>query len=175
MEVYHCYYYFERVIHCIRKPLLSIFWISPPFKEHFRVSPIPLQKMDRSHLVPRHQGPLVLPNSPFFGKLLRHARRGRLAICDVVAGVEKTYEDLLSDALTLRAATEYALSEDVKKELADGKEVFVGVLAAGGYEFAVAVVAALSLGAAVVPMCKHYRVQQLIEFTANSCSRFCCC
>lgn len=78
-----------------------------------------------------------------------------MAIRDVVAGVEKTYEDLLADALMVRAAVENVLSEDVKSQLANGDEVFVGVLAAGGYEFAVAVVAALALGAAVVPMCKY--------------------
>jgi malonyl-CoA/methylmalonyl-CoA synthetase len=110
--------------------------------------------MDRSSLVPPHRGPNVLPNSPFFGKLLRHARRGRLAIRDVVLEVEKTYEDLLSDALALRATIEATLSEDVKQRLHAQDEVFVGVLAAGGYEFAVAVVAALALGAAIVPMCK---------------------
>jgi malonyl-CoA/methylmalonyl-CoA synthetase len=110
--------------------------------------------MDRSSLVPPHRGPNVLPTSPFFGKLLRHARRGRLAIRDVVLEVEKTYEDLLSDALALRATIEATLSEDVKQRLHAQDEVFVGVLAAGGYEFAVAVVAALALGAAIVPMCK---------------------
>jgi hypothetical protein len=111
--------------------------------------------MDRTALVPAHNGPLVLPNSPFFGKLLRHARRGRVAIRDVVLGVEKTYEHLLADALFLRAEIERTLSEDVRKQLQQQEEVFIGVLAAGGYEFAVAVVATLAIGAAVVPMCKR--------------------
>jgi malonyl-CoA/methylmalonyl-CoA synthetase len=110
--------------------------------------------MDRTALVPAHTGPLVLPNSPFFGKLLRHARRGRMAIRDVVAGVEKTYEDLLGDALSLRAEIERTLNPHVLKQLQRDEEVFIGVLAAGGYEFAVAVVATLAIGAAVVPMCK---------------------
>jgi malonyl-CoA/methylmalonyl-CoA synthetase len=77
-----------------------------------------------------------------------------MAIRDVVAGVEKTYEDLLGDALSLRAEIERTLNPHVLKQLQRDEEVFIGVLAAGGYEFAVAVVATLAIGAAVVPMCK---------------------
>lgn len=46
---------------------------------------------DRSELVPSHSGPNVLPNSPLFGKLLRHARRERVALRDLGLSVEKTY------------------------------------------------------------------------------------
>jgi malonyl-CoA/methylmalonyl-CoA synthetase len=46
---------------------------------------------DRSELVPSHTGPNVLPNSPLFGKLLRHARRERVALRDLGLNVEKTY------------------------------------------------------------------------------------
>ncbi|ORX95660.1 hypothetical protein BCR34DRAFT_628990 [Clohesyomyces aquaticus] len=110
--------------------------------------------MDRASSVPSHQGPLIFPNSTFFTRLLQHARRDRSAVRDVNAGSEKTYGDPLGDALALRAVIEATLSNDVKRQLAEDKEVFVGVLAAGGYEFAVAVTATLALGAAVVPMCK---------------------
>jgi malonyl-CoA/methylmalonyl-CoA synthetase len=70
--------------------------------------------MNCTTLVPAHRGSLVLPNSPFFGKLLLHARKGRIAIRDVVLRVEKTYKCLLADALALRAVIEHSLSEDVK-------------------------------------------------------------
>jgi len=46
---------------------------------------------DRSELVPSHTGPNVLPNSPLFGKLLRHARRERIALRDLGLNIEKTY------------------------------------------------------------------------------------
>jgi malonyl-CoA/methylmalonyl-CoA synthetase len=46
---------------------------------------------DRSELVPPHSGPNVLPNSPLFGKLLRHAHRERIALRDLGLDVEKTY------------------------------------------------------------------------------------
>jgi malonyl-CoA/methylmalonyl-CoA synthetase len=46
------------------------------------------------------------------------------------------------------------LSDDNLVRLRKGDEVYIGVLAAGGYEFTVAMVAILAIGAAVVPMSK---------------------
>ena len=67
-------------------------------------------------------------------------------------GLEKTYEDLLSDVLLLRASVSGLLSPQTLAELATGQEIFIGVLAAGGYEYAVAMLTVLALGAAAVPM-----------------------
>jgi malonyl-CoA/methylmalonyl-CoA synthetase len=111
---------------------------------------------DRTDLFPRHMGPHVLPNSPFFSKLIRHARRGRTALKDLTLGVTKTYGDILRDALLLRAKIRHDLPAEVSQNLDNGKEVFIGVLALGGYEFTVAVLAVLALNAAVVPMCKCF-------------------
>jgi len=99
-----------------------------------------------------HEGLNVFPNTPFFAKLMRHARRNRLAIRDVNMGIQKTYGDILSDALTLRAVIKSQLSATIIKALKAGNEVYVGVLSAGGYEFTVAMLAVLALGAAAVPM-----------------------
>ena len=49
------------------------------------------ENTDRSQLVPPHNGSNVLPNSPFFGKLVRHARRERVALRDLSLNIEKTY------------------------------------------------------------------------------------
>ena len=108
---------------------------------------------DRTYLFPSHEGPNILPNSPFFTKLLRHAHRRRVAIRDRNHDdVPKTYGELLSDALALRSVMESKLSSDIRAKLRRGDEVYIGVLAAGGYEFAVAMIAVLAIGAAVVPM-----------------------
>lgn len=109
---------------------------------------------DRSELVPLHTGDHVLPNSPFFGKLLRHARRERVALRDLNLGVEKSYGDLLDAVLTFRGVVQQALPDSARQSLKRGDEVYIGVLAAGGWEFTVAVLTVLALGAAVVPMCK---------------------
>lgn len=111
---------------------------------------------DRTQFVPSHVGDNVLPNLPFFHKLLRYAQRKplRTAIRDVNAGVEKTYNDVLSDALTLRGQMEKTLSPETLQDLADDKEVYIGLLAPGGYEYTVGFVAVIALGAAVVPMGK---------------------
>ncbi len=55
---------------------------------------------------------------------------------------------------------EDSLAPDVLRILRRGDELYVGVLAAGGYEFAVAMIAALAAGAAVVPM-STYRAGRL--------------
>ena len=110
--------------------------------------------MERTSLFPRHEGPNVLPNSPFFTRLLRHAHRNRLAIRDRGLNISKTYCEVLSDALGVREQLRRILSDDHLAKLRRGEEVFVGVLAAGGYEFTIAMLAVLALGAAVVPMSK---------------------
>lgn len=111
---------------------------------------------DRTQFVPSHVGDNVLPNLPFFHKLLRYAQRrpSRTAVRDVNAGVEKTYHDVLTDALALRSHLEKTLSSETLRELAEDKEVYIGLLAPGGYEYTVGFVAIIALGAAVVPMGK---------------------
>lgn len=107
---------------------------------------------DRTQLFPPHTGPNVLPNDPFFARLLRHASRGRIVVRDLELGCTKTYGDALEDAVALRSRMMEQLSADAKRRLENGEEVFFGVLAPGGYEFTVAVLAVLAAGAAVVPM-----------------------
>jgi malonyl-CoA/methylmalonyl-CoA synthetase len=96
----------------------------------------------------------VLPNLPLFHKLLRYAQRKppRIAVRDVNAGMEKTFHDLLSDVLALRIEIEKSLSTETLRDLAEDKEVYIGLLAPGGYEYTVGFVAIIALGAAVVPM-----------------------
>lgn len=108
--------------------------------------------MDRCIYVPSHRGQHVFPNSPFWVVLLQHARRNRLAIRDVNLGIEKSYENLLADVLALRAHLESSLPRQVLESALRGDEVYIGVLAAGGYEFTVAILAVLALGVAAVPM-----------------------
>jgi malonyl-CoA/methylmalonyl-CoA synthetase len=111
--------------------------------------------IDRSRLVSQHTGDHVLPNSPLFGKLIRHARRDRLALRDRGLGIEKSYVELLDAVLALRKVVERHLSPDVRAKLRRGEEVYMGVLAAGGWEFTVAILTVLALGAAAVPMCEY--------------------
>jgi malonyl-CoA/methylmalonyl-CoA synthetase len=108
--------------------------------------------MDRTALVPPHVGFNIFPNTPIFSVLLRHAQRKRVAIRDVRQGVEKTYAELLADVLNLRHVIKTLLDPQILKWIEDGQEIFIGVLAAGGYEFGVGMLAVLALGAAAVPM-----------------------
>jgi acyl-CoA synthetase (AMP-forming)/AMP-acid ligase II len=112
---------------------------------------------DRTLFVPPHQGDTVLPHTPLFEKLLRHASRSspRIAVRDLNTGVEKTYLELLTDVLALRKVLQSALGPDVHKQLSHKEEVFIALLAPGGYEYAVGFMAILALGAAVVPLCMY--------------------
>lgn len=108
--------------------------------------------MDRTALVPPHAGFNIFPNTPLFSALLRHAHRNRVAIKDVRLDISKTYAKLLSDVLNLRYIMTTTLDSQILNRIEAGDEVFIGVLAAGGYEFAVGLLAVLALGAAAVPM-----------------------
>ena len=128
---------------------------------------------DRTNYVPQHTGPNVLPNTPMLSQLLRHAYHGRLAIRDLNLGVQKTYADLLSDVLYLRNIVKARLSPGIKKALENGEEVYMGVLAAGGYEYAVGVLTVMALKAAIVPMsklllCPWGRIWDLLTVRASS-------
>lgn len=112
------------------------------------------EDLERTDFAPSHDGPHVLPNNPLFIRLLGHARRNRIAIKDKQLDLIKTYGELLDAVLSFTEVARASLPSEVKANLARGEEVYIGVLAAGGYEFTVAVLTVLALGAAVVPMCQ---------------------
>lgn len=114
----------------------------------------------RSLLPTSHFGRNVFPNSPLFSRLLRHAHRNRTAVRDLRLGVEKTYGELLSDVLTLRKVLQDSLESDTTKALEKGEEVYMGVLAGGGYEFTVGILAVLAIAAVPVPMSNNRAVRR---------------
>lgn len=129
---------------------------------------------DRTQFIPPHLGENVLPNMPFFHRLLRYAQRkpSPIAIRDLNAGLEKTYHHLLSDVLALRKILEGRLSTEVQRDLAADKEVYIGLLAPGGYEYTVGFMAILAIGAAVVPMGESHPRRK--ESKANQQQLLCC-
>jgi malonyl-CoA/methylmalonyl-CoA synthetase len=112
---------------------------------------------DRASFVPKHRGPNILPNSPFFSRLLRFAYRNKgLAINDTTAGFTASHLQLLTDVLHLRNVFLDSLDEFTLAQLERGVEVFIIVLGPGGYEFVVAFFAVIAIGAVVVPLGKLY-------------------
>lgn len=63
--------------------------------------------------------------------------------------------EVLDAVLLLRKIVQTSLPAEANERLSRGDEVYIGVLAAGGYEFTIAVVTVLALGATVVPMCEY--------------------
>ena len=112
------------------------------------------KNIDRKAIVPPDTGDTILPNSPFFSRLVRfaHDEPPPLAVRDVNLNMEKTYLQLLTDVLAVRNRLRDTLPSKTLREITQGIDTFIGVLAPGGYEYTVAVLAVLALGAAVVPM-----------------------
>ncbi|KGO50342.1 AMP-dependent synthetase/ligase [Penicillium expansum] len=121
---------------------------------------------DRTLFIPPHVGDNVLPNLPFFHRLLRYAQRkpSPIVVRDLVASVEKTYHHLVSDVLAFRKVLERSLSHEARHDLIADKEVYIGLLAPGGYEYTVGFIAILAIGAAVVPMAAALPVEEASYF-----------
>lgn len=125
---------------------------------------------DRTLHVPEHTGRNILPCHPLFNRLVRfaHAVPPRLCVRDVNTGVEATHLQLLTDVLAFRERVWENLSDEVKKALDQRQEVYIAILAPGGYEFTVGILAALALGAAVVPMTVALPSQEALYFATKS-------
>ena len=107
----------------------------------------------RHDIVPSHVGDNILPANPLFNRLLALAHRPKqeTVIRDVNAGIEKTAADLLSDVLNLRQTLRSSFSQTTNDDIQNGKETYISILAPGGYEFAVGILAVFALGAAASP------------------------
>ena len=111
---------------------------------------------ERVDFVPRHEGDYVFPGDQLFTCLLHlaHLPGQPFAVRDVNAGIERTHAQLLSDVLNYRGVIKNNLSPDVLRAVGNRKEIYIHILALGGYEFTVAFFATLALGAVAVPICK---------------------
>jgi malonyl-CoA/methylmalonyl-CoA synthetase len=104
--------------------------------------------------------------------LLRFAGRipARIAIDDVRSKHQRTHLELLSDVLALRRTISNALDPATSEALRQRDEVYIAIVAAGGYEYAVAMLAVLALGAAAVPITPALPVKEMAYFVEKSSS-----
>ncbi|SMY23274.1 unnamed protein product [Zymoseptoria tritici ST99CH_1A5] len=125
---------------------------------------------DRTLHVPKHTGRNIFPCHPLFNRLVRfaHITPPRLCVRDDNTGVEATHVQLLSDVLAYRERVWENLSESARTALDQREEVYIAILAPGGYEFTVAILAALALGAAVVPMTVVLPPEEALYFATKS-------
>ncbi|TKA58711.1 hypothetical protein B0A55_11998 [Friedmanniomyces simplex] len=125
---------------------------------------------DRTLYIPRHVGRNIFPCHSLFSRLVRfaHASPPRLCVRDDNTGEEATHLQLLSDVLALRERVWNQLSTEVQAALDRNDEVYIAVLAAGGYEYTVAMLAVLALGAAVVPMTVALPAEEALYFAIKS-------
>ena len=125
---------------------------------------------DRTDFVPDHGGDLVLPSDILFTRLLNVAHKpvSRAGVKDLNTGVSKTYSELLVDVVRLRRVIRSQLPPAVLKDLGEGKEVWINVLAPGGYEFSVAILAVLALGAAACMISVAHPVQEALYYVQKT-------
>lgn len=125
---------------------------------------------DRTLHVPPHTGRNILPCHSLFQRLLRfaHQKPARLAIRESNSGKEASHIQLLSDVLALRERIWKALSQNVQSALQRKEEVYIAVLAPGGHEYAVAMLAVLALGAAAVPLTVALPPEEALYFAQKS-------
>lgn len=125
---------------------------------------------DRTLHVPPHSGRNILPCHSLFQRLLRfaHQRPARLAIRESNTGREATHIQFLSDVLALRERLWTSLGQNVRSALERKEEVYIAVLAPGGHEYAVAMLAVLAIGAAAVPMTVALPPEEALYFATKS-------
>lgn len=125
---------------------------------------------DRTLHVPPHSGRNILPCHSLFQRLLRfaHQKPARLAIRESNSGREATHIQLLSDVLALNEWIWNSLDTSTQQALQSQDEVYIALLAPGGHEYAVAMLAILALGAAVVPMTVALPAEEALYFVSKS-------
>lgn len=125
---------------------------------------------DRTLHVPSHSGRHVLPCHSLFQRLLRFAHQTppRLAIRESNTGREATHIQLISDVLAMKERLWNTLSRNIQLALQRKEEVYVAVLAPGGHEYAVAILAILAVGAAAVPMTVALPPEEALYFATKS-------
>lgn len=101
---------------------------------------------------------------------MRYASRrpARIAIEDVRSNHERTHLELLSDVLALRETILNTLHPTTLDALENREEVYIAIVAAGGYEYTVAMLAVLALGAAAVPITPALPVEEAAYFIEKS-------
>jgi malonyl-CoA/methylmalonyl-CoA synthetase len=76
--------------------------------------------------------------------------------------------ELLSDVLLLRHTILNTLDATTLEALERQDEIYIALVAAGGYEYTVAMLAVLALGAAVIPLAPALPVAELVYFVEKS-------
>jgi malonyl-CoA/methylmalonyl-CoA synthetase len=89
-------------------------------------------------------------------------------IRDLNLHCEKTLLEVLTDALALRRALREKIDSVALEAIDRGEERYVAILAGGGYEYTVAILAVLALGAAAVPMTTVLPVDEATYFVHKS-------
>ncbi|KPI38157.1 Malonate--CoA ligase [Cyphellophora attinorum] len=116
----------------------------------------------------------ILPNGPLFQRLLTiaHSRHAATPLVhDLNANITANAHELLEAVLVLRCAILDALPPGTKEYLQQGQEVFLSLSADGGYDFAVAILAILSINACAVLLSTAMPSRELHHYVSKTRSQ----
>ncbi|KAH0846872.1 putative AMP-binding enzyme [Fonsecaea pedrosoi] len=116
---------------------------------------------------------LELPGSLLFIQLLNHATQAVATplIKDLTEGIQRSAIQLLSDVVHLRQVIRAALPPAALQQLQDGLPLYLTIVAPGGYQFVVAFLAVLSLGAVASPISHLCPLKEACYYVQKAGSR----
>ncbi len=104
--------------------------------------------------------PERFPDTALFQRVVELANGSRSSLKTTIKDwdldIEANHADLLADVLQLRSATLKSMPQSTLKALANSQDVFFCLAAPPGYEWLVGYLTIMSIGAAVVPLCKLF-------------------
>ncbi|RYC79813.1 hypothetical protein BFJ63_vAg17301 [Fusarium oxysporum f. sp. narcissi] len=119
-----------------------------------------------------------LPQDPYlveFIRLSRNLQPDHIIVVDHETGVRATITNLINAICECRVRLGNKLGIETLATIREGKEVFIATILPPGYDFVVAFLAALSLGAGLVPLSTKLLPEEVAYYISQSGSRFILC
>ena len=110
----------------------------------------------------------MFPNFFYFSRLIGLAHKPNLlAVRDVTFDDTATYRQLLTDVLHFRNVLRQTLDPSIIAKIDRDEELFINLLGPGGYEFTVAFLSLMPLGAVIVPILLDLPVKEATYFATK--------
>ncbi|KAH8669429.1 hypothetical protein BGZ61DRAFT_557992 [Ilyonectria robusta] len=119
-----------------------------------------------------------LPQDPYlldFIRLSRNLPPDHIIVIDHETGVQATITDLITAVCEYRVRLGNELGTETLTAIRAGKEVFIATILPPGYDFVVAFLAILSLGAGLVPLSTKLLPEEVAYYISQSGSHFILC
>ncbi|KAJ3519658.1 hypothetical protein NM208_g14036 [Fusarium decemcellulare] len=119
-----------------------------------------------------------LPQDPYLLDFIRLSRTlppDHIIVVDHQTGIQATITELITSVCEYRVRLGNELGTETLAAIRAGKEVFIATILPPGYDFVVAFLAILSLGAGLVPLSTKLLPEEVAYYVSQSGSRFILC